>query len=193
MKSKIFLWVGIIGVIYGLYLGSCKEVTPVLSSVPQSHREETLDRLHTVLRRKGSSIQSLGRSKSNVSMESRERNDGTAMAIESGIPQAVTGRTPEARNLQRNTEARDRKEGVNLGIYASYPKGAIGIDLQVFRFYRFGVQVGVGYEIKEEKAEPQVSLGYNIERLSRITHNTSIFIGYAPLGNKVTGGIRVNL
>ena len=77
-----------------------------------------------------------------------------------------------------------------IGIYGYYPEG-LGIDTVIAQRWGLGLQLGVGYDFKEKEAEPQVSLGYNLEKLTKFTHNTSLFVGRTI--KAWTVGIRINL
>jgi hypothetical protein len=74
-------------------------------------------------------------------------------------------------------------------MYGTIEKG-VGIDY-LYRVGRFGLGGGIGYDFKEGQGEAQAEASYNIERLTGVTHNTSVFLGHDL--KKWVGGVRIAL
>lgn len=121
-------------------------------------------------------------------------HSGTLQKVHESIKQVERAST--SRPVGISPSLREDKPGngltLNLGLFGFFKKG-VGADFQVYRIGRFGGQFGVGYDFSDESVNPIVSIGYNIERLTRITHNLSLIGGYMPVKNKFTVGIRINL
>lgn len=83
-----------------------------------------------------------------------------------------------------------------IGIEAILPKG-LGIDYQFYQFHDFETHFGAAYFFDEKKATPSFGIGYNPWRVTKVTHNTYLFMSWGPLGpsnlGTFFGGIRINL
>ncbi len=84
----------------------------------------------------------------------------------------------------------------NLGIEAGAPKGA-GIDCQFYQFRDLESHAGVDYFFTSQHVSPAIGIGWNPQKITRVTHNTYLFLNWVPLGpngvSAVFGGIRLNL
>lgn len=158
----------------------------------QASREHDLDALHSVLQR----IRPITGERSSFQQPTGPVQAGRSISPSDGSSDAGSNkREHEILNLpgveqihQRETSGQKR---LQIGVFGYYPKG-LGADFQILRYKAVSAQAGFGYSFKEEEFHPEVSLAYNIEGLTKVTHNTSLMLGIS-LKKKLLVGIRINL